>query len=59
MKCVLEVCLGRVGCAIVLSGRGGLWDVREGLAIRARSCNSPWAVDVKSPLRFFVSLEQI
>ena len=43
MKCVLEVCLGRVGCAIVLSGSGGLWDVRAGLAIRARSCNSPWA----------------
>ena len=43
MKCVLEVRPERVGRAIVLVGRGGLWDVRAGLAIRARSCNSPWA----------------
>lgn len=42
-ECALEVCLERVGRAIVLVGRGGLWDVRAGLAIRARSCNSPWA----------------
>lgn len=35
MKCVLEVCLGRVGCAIVLS---------ESTTGRSRcSCNSPWA----------------
>ena len=42
-ECALEVCLGRVGRAIVLVGGGGLWDMRAGLAIRARSCNSPWA----------------
>ena len=43
MKCALGVCLERDGCAIVLAGEGGLWDVRAGLAIRARSCNSPGA----------------
>ena len=42
-ECALEVCLERVGRAIVLAGGGGLWDMRVGLAIRARSCNSPWA----------------